>query len=264
MKAKGSWARAASTCKGPTIPYPGAKARMAPMLVSLMPTSGRTYMEPFVGRGNMFWTAALNLDFKQWHINDNATAPFFLAVQDRGHVIDVPERTRVAYDQQKVGYLEGDPCAILLEPYLTFNGGGYKRAGYGSSHGSTASGYESTLRRCHSIMHMTRAKVTAFDWHRLRLDRLCHDDFVFLDPPYFGADVRAYTNDFDFDGLVTVLRRARFRWMLTEYRQPFYVRAFGEPVFQKTVQLACDGIGTRQRVECVWTNFMSSRVALTA
>jgi len=251
--------------KGPTIPYPGAKARMAPTLVSLMPTSGRMYMEPFVGRGNVFWTAALNLSFKDWHLNDIATAPFFLAVRDHGTSISVPDRTREEYQHQKLAFLaEGRPEAGLLEPYLTFNGGGYRRAGYGSSHGPTPSGYMGALQRCHAIMRMTQAKVTALDWHKLQLGRLRHDDFVFLDPPYFGADVRAYTNDFDFDGLVAVLCRAKFRWMLTEYRQPFYVKAFGEPTLQKPVQLACDGIGTRRRTECVWTNFAEARMTLAA
>jgi len=253
-----------SIIKGPTIPYPGAKARLAPTLAAFMPSKGRVYLEPLVGRGNVFWTVALNHSFEHWHVNDISTAPFFDALRTVGDGIAVPPRTRKEFYRQKAKYADGDPAAILLEPYLTFSGGGYKKGGFGSKHGPTVAGYQNALRRCYDIMHATRVKISRCDWRKLKLDGLTHEDFVFFDPPYFGADVRAYTNKFDFDGLLGTLKRAKFRWMLTEYRQPFYVEALGEPQLQKSMQLACDGIGTRQRVECVWTNFADSKVVLAA
>jgi hypothetical protein len=51
------------------------------------------------------------------------------------------------------------------------------------------------------------------------------------------------------------LKSARFKWMLTEYRQPTYVMAFGEPVWKKTVQVATAVKKQWQATECVWKNY---------
>jgi site-specific DNA-adenine methylase len=47
--------------------YPGGKGRLAPRIVSLLPRRGRTYLEPFAGRGNIFWEAVQQgLKFDRW------------------------------------------------------------------------------------------------------------------------------------------------------------------------------------------------------
>jgi site-specific DNA-adenine methylase len=239
----------------PMIPYPGAKGRLAPVLVSMMPKVGRLYLEPFVGRGNVFFAAATSLDFQRWHINDISTAKFFKTLKRVGDKVKVPQRTREEYERRKALFKRGNAGSILLEPYLTFSGGGYAKGGFGGARSANAQGYTKTLRKGKELLDQTAAEITAQDWHDLDLDSLTADDFVFLDPPYFGADVRAYSNKFDFDGMVKALLKAKFKWMLTEYRQDFYVQAFGEPCWTKPVQLACDGRGNKTRVECVWKNF---------
>lgn len=239
----------------PTIPYPGAKGRLAPRLVEMMPAEGRTYLEPFVGRGNVFFAAASSLNFDRWHINDISTAKFFTAMSEFGDVIKVPERTREEYERRKRLFKNNNTLSILLEPYLTFSGGGYAKAGFGGKRSANATGYTRTLRRGKELLDQTNAEITDCDWKDLDFKSLTSDDFVFLDPPYFGADVRAYTNQFDFAGMVQTLVNAKFKWMLTEYKQDFYLKAFGKPYWTKDVQLACDGIGTRTRTECVWRNF---------
>ena len=242
--------------KAPTIAYPGAKGRLAPILVSMMPQQGRIYLEPFAGRGNVYFAASSsNLRYVSWELNDMFTAPFFWALVKTEGCIPVPKRTKSEYLRQKRLFQKGDLRAILLESYLTFSGGGYKNGGFGSLHGATAVGYAKTLRRCADLLIQSRAKVTSKDWKRLNLSSLTDQDFVFFDPPYYGADVRAYSNHFDFTGMVETLKKAKFKWMLTEYRQDFYVKAFGEPCYTKPVQLACDGRGSRSRVECVWKNY---------
>ncbi len=55
--------------------------------------------------------------------------------------------------------------------------------------------------------------------------------------------------------MVALLSEAKFKWMLTEYEQDFYLKAFGKPCYRKVVQLACDGRGTKSRTECVWRNY---------
>jgi site-specific DNA-adenine methylase len=231
---------------------------MAPKLVSFMPAGGKTYVEPFAGRGNVFFAAALNRKFHRWRLNDVATAPFFEALRDCGAEIRVPERTREEFYKQKRCFEEGDPQAVLLEPFLTFSGGGYKKGGFGGARGATAESYAETLRRCSRLLRRTAARISAADWKALKLQTLTEDDFVFLDPPYYGADVRAYSSgQFDYEGLVGLLQHARFRWLLTEYRQPFYVKKLGEPFYQREVQLACTKLGkvTRTRIECCWRNY---------
>jgi site-specific DNA-adenine methylase len=105
--------------RSPRIPYPGAKGRLASILVGMMPKEGRYYVEPFVGRGN-FFAAAEWLDFQKWHINDIRTGSFFNAlVTTKGRIV-VPERTREEFLKQRKLYQVGKDKAILLEPYLTF------------------------------------------------------------------------------------------------------------------------------------------------
>lgn len=245
----------------PKIPYPGAKGKLAPTLVEMMPSHGRLYMEPFVGRGNVFFAAALSLKFKKWHLNDISTSPFFKALIKTDGYINVPDRTKNEFKKQKLLFQKDDARAILLEPYLTFSGGGYAKAGFGGLRSANATGYTKTLIQCATILRSKKAKITNLDWKRLDLRRLTSDDFVFLDPPYYGADVRAYSNEFDHAGMIKMLLNAKFRWMLTEYEQEFYLKAFGEPCFRKEMQLACDGgRGKRRRTECVWTNYNTKDV----
>jgi site-specific DNA-adenine methylase len=241
--------------RAPTIPYPGAKGRLAPFLVSMMPKDGRFYIEPFAGRGNVYFAAVEVLNFRHWWLNDIATAPFFNALMTLGKTIKVPERTREEYFRQKQLFATGDPRAILLEPYLTFSGGGYKNGGFGSLKGANAINYAKTLHRCADALTVASAKITNLDWQSLKWETLTREDFVFFDPPYYGASVRAYTNQLNFAALTRLLSRAKFRWMLTEYRQDFYLKALGKPCYTRSMQLACDGKGVRTREECVWKNF---------
>lgn len=241
------------TTRAPMLAYPGGKARLAPKLVQMMPESGRCYLEPFAGRGNVFWAAALSLNFEQWWLNDTQTAPFFRALRKTRGRIEIPDHNREEYAKCKAAWKKGDTSAIILEPYFTWSGGGYKNASFGGT--VTPAGYKKTITCCAEILKVTDAKVSMLDWKHIDWSRFSKRDFVFLDPPYFGADVRAYSNVFDHPGMIKLLTKAKFRWMLTEYEQPFYLKAFGEPVLRKEVQLSCDGINTRRRVECVWTNY---------
>jgi site-specific DNA-adenine methylase len=108
-----------------TIPYPGGKGRLARFIISQLPKQGRSYVEPFVGRGNLFWAATeAGLQYDKWWINDIVTIPFFRAVKHAGHMLKVPIRCRAEFERQRQASLSGDSTAILLEPYLTFSGGG--------------------------------------------------------------------------------------------------------------------------------------------
>jgi site-specific DNA-methyltransferase (adenine-specific) len=246
-----------------TIPYPGGKGRLARTIVSFLPKRGRTFVEPFVGRGNIFWNvASQGLEYRDWWLNDVVTFRFFHAIKQMGHRLKVPTRSRTEYERQREASRVGDLTSILLEPYLSFSGGGYFTAGckggtgrdknYG---GVSAAGYENAIHQCHDIMRKTQPRITKLDWRKMGLESLAEEDVVFVDPPYPNSNVRSYTeNTVDYDELVETLLRARFRWMMCGYLHPLLCR-LGEPFWAKDVKLLCVRGEEEGRTECLWSNF---------
>jgi site-specific DNA-adenine methylase len=235
----------------PAIPYPGGKARLAKQIISFLPREGRTYVEPFAGRGNLFWAAAeQGLKFRKWWLNDINTAPFLEAIRTHGHKIEVPPRSRREFEKQREAFKYGDPTAVLLAPYLSFSGGQYDSGCKGGVErgdddgGVSLTGYQRTLRECHKILTRTRPKITALDWQQLGLEKLTEDDVVVLDPPYIFARVTPYSDStVDHESLVDLLLRARFRWVLCGYLHPVLHR-LGKPIWARDIQL----LGVRMKV----------------
>jgi hypothetical protein len=165
-----------------TIPYPGGKGRLARFIISQLPKQGRTYIEPFVGRGNLFWDAiGAGLQYDRWWLNDTVTIPFFRAIKQSGDRLKVPIRCRAEFERQRRASLSGDSTAVLLEPYLTFSGGGYFGAGCKgsdgmSNNGVSLAGYEKTMRRCHGILHEVKPKLSSVDWQDMGLENSGPDD----------------------------------------------------------------------------------------
>lgn len=180
---------AGSTTSTPTtFAYPGGKARLAKTFVSFMPSGGGIYAEPFCGRANVYFRAAGTLQFSRWRLNDLRTAPFLHAIITHGNTIEVPEHTRQEFERQKAACENGDPIALLLEPYLSYSGAGYA-ASYRSANGSPLRHhYQNTLRRAHRILIETQAMITRLDWKQAVAD-LGDGDFACVDPPYAGAKV---------------------------------------------------------------------------
>src|ERR1035438_10911498 len=99
----------------PTIAYPGGKARLANQIISFLPQQGRIYVEPFAGRGNLFWAAVeRGLKFRRWWLNDIATAPFFEAIKKLGDKIEVPPRSRAEFERYREAHKSGDLAGVLL------------------------------------------------------------------------------------------------------------------------------------------------------
>jgi len=244
----------------PAIAYPGGKARLAGKIVSFLPKRGRAYVEPFAGRGNLFWAAVeRGLKFRRWWLNDIATAPFFNAIQDLGDRIKVPPSSRAEFERYREADKSGDPAAVLLAPYLSFAGGFYDSGFQGGSGfgGVSRTGYERALRECHKIIARTRPRITALDWSRLGLEKLTDDDVVLLDPPYPNSNIRSYTHEsVDFERLVDVLLRAKFKWLLCGYLHPVLHR-LGNPIWARDLQVLCvrEQRGRDERTECLWSNF---------
>jgi site-specific DNA-adenine methylase len=240
------------------IPFPGGKARLARTICSFAPRSGVTYCEPFAGRGNVFWTAAGLLKYRRWWLNDMRTAPFFEAIRRVGDKIDVPYRTRNDAHGTKELYRryrdDDSDEAILLEPFLTYSGSGYHGGGpRGSGAGAGSERYTKALRDCHRIMHAVRPVVTDWDWTKA-VARLGPDDFAYIDPPYLTSRTRTYSeDDIDHKRLASVLKKAKFRWILSHYLHPVYLSTLGDPFFSQEMNLFV-AKGHDIRTECLWSN----------
>src|SRR5438445_384915 len=248
----------------PAIPYPGGKARLAKQIVSFLPPEGRIYLEPFCGRANLFWEAAeQGLKFRKWWLNDLATAPFLEAIRAHGHTIEVPPRSRAEFERQREAYKNGDPIAALLAPHLSFSGGLYESgckggSGLGDDGGGVSStGYQRTLRECYKILSRIHPKITALDWRKLGLEKLTEEDVVVVDAPYPNARVKAYSDaTVNYEKLVDVLLRAKFKWLFCGYPHPVLHR-LGSPIWAKDMGLLCVRMkaGPEDRTECLWANY---------
>ena len=241
------------------IPYPGGKARLSKTIVSFVPKRGHTYCEPFAGRGNVFWTAAGMLKYRRWWLNDTRTARFFEAIRRVGDRIEVPYRTRDdAHGTRELyrRYRDDDSDeAILLEPFLTYSGSGYHGGGpRGSGAGAGSERYTRAMRDCHRIMHAVRPVVTDWDWTKV-VARLGPDDFAYIDPPYLTSRTRTYSeDDIDHERLASVLKKAKFRWILSHYLHPVYLSTLGDPFFSQEMNLFV-AKGHDVRTECLWSNW---------
>ncbi len=175
------WLREAHNAKLLGFTYSGGKMKLANYIRPFMPPSGPIYCEPFVGLGNLYWKAALTSQYEQWWLNDTRTSSFFRALKSHGHIVEeVPARSHGEFERQKAAFKLGDPAAILLGPYFSYNGGFYDK-GERKDKGSVPAGtYEAGLRMCHSIVTVTQPTISALDW-KIVVAELGPDAFVYFD-----------------------------------------------------------------------------------
>ncbi len=112
--------------KIPTFRYQGGKARIRARLVELFPRSGGLYVEPFAGRGNVFFLARTCLSFDGWILNDLNSVEFLTALI-QANLEDLPQGVS-REEFERIRY-EDSPVSRILEPIITFCGKGY-RYGY--------------------------------------------------------------------------------------------------------------------------------------
>lgn len=234
---------------------------LAEWIVSAFPKQGATYCEPFAGRGNVFFRAAESEGFERWRLNDMQTAPFLRALRDTRERVSAPEITEESFRAHKEGFANGNPLSALWEPLLTFSGGGYANAGPNIASRypgkvATGKGYSDRVFRAGEILRRTGAEITQDDW-RQSLAGLGREDFVYLDPPYDGASVRAYNGkSVDIGELVSTLLEADFLWVLSEYENRHTVR-LGRPfaIKARRVTTGQQRVAGNGRMECLWRNF---------
>jgi site-specific DNA-adenine methylase len=257
----GSMVRAAKSEEVPIFPYPGGKGRLSPKIVEYIPKKGRKFIDLFAGRGNITFRAiSERLDYREWVLNDNLTGPFFRAIRDHGDKFKATEKSHEEYERYAELAKHADPDALLMEPFLCFNGGTYKANNLKGAGGGrrTPESYTDVVRHAHQLLVEKKVRITDKDWWDcLEAEQLGPDDFVMVDGPYIGCNVGAYVAESICPTeLIAYLQSAKFNWLLTEHEQPLYVTAFGEPAYKKEVQLrSCNVQKTREkRTECIWTN----------
>jgi site-specific DNA-adenine methylase len=241
-----------------------------------MPPSGERFVDVFAGRGNVAFAAMALLDYTDYWINDKRNERFFLAIHNSldkriptPHMVRrLPHTSQITLDAYDIMKARGriSKQRTLLEPLLTFSGGGYEQAGRRSLKGGgvSASGFYRNFLKARKLMSFypgTKTRITALDWRKVFAE-LGPDDFCFCDPPYVGANVKTYGWKIEENiAFRDALMDAKFKWMLTEYRHKIYkplTELFGKPRtfrVQKTINNANRGWARQWVTECVWKNF---------
>lgn len=238
--------------KIPHFPYMGSKFGIRDWVASHMPRSGKTYIEPFVGRGNVFFLSRSILKFSEWHINDLKTIPFFNSIRQ----IDI-ESFPVEMDWElfkRYRANPGDPLAAVMEPAVAHMG--HYKSGWAGRYTRTRkydkTAYGKKIQAARELLNgVTTTDVT---WEKLNLDQYGPDDFIYLDPPYMGTDIRHYRDEFNHKGLLETVRGLKSRWVLSHIAHPLYLSELGEPVAVRERQAAGKAVSrVRETIsECLW------------
>jgi hypothetical protein len=240
-------------------PYPGGKITLAADFIRYLPKKGRKFVDCCAGRGNITLRAMHEgFQFDEWILNDPLTANFFRAIRDHGDTFVAEEKSQEEYDRCKQLSIGGDPYALLMEPFLCWNGGSFKDNGMRGDGGGRRSPESHTelvrdsclLLRDHNVI------ITDLDWlDCLQSHELGPQDVVVADFPYINCDTGAYSPETICPTeVIEYFREAPSHCIFCEYAQPMYLVAFGEPVFTKTVQLKSVRVRTtrEKRTECLW------------
>lgn len=244
----------------PNFRYPGAKKQLAPAILRHAPKRGRKFIDLFAGRGSITFCAMETLDYQQWVLNDILTAPFFYALRDQGDRFRATEKSKDEFARLAALAKKGDPHALLMEPYLCFNGGTYDSGGSTTAGGRRSPlSYETSVRLTSALLRHPGVRITKLDWWDcLQCEQPGPEDFVMVDGPYIGCEVGPYSPDSICPTeLIEYLKSAPFPWLFCEYPQPLYLQAFGEPVHQQKVQCRSTNFTKapqQTRIECVWSS----------
>jgi hypothetical protein len=248
-----------SDINAPGFRFQGGKCLLRKWIVGHFPRQGEVYIEPFAGRGNLFWLACQLCNYETWWLNDNKMVPFFQAIEEV-EVSKVPFRITKADRRWLVeGRANGEPVPLVTEPLWGWGGGSmsgnYTREWSGVHNGSIRPWltFIRHLRDAKALLAKHEPNKTALDYTDMPWDVWDDSCFAYVDPPYHSAiNVRSYKR-VDYAELIEILSTTRCRWLLSEYDHSGYREAFGAPIATKLTR-AGSARHRPERLECLYAS----------
>jgi len=232
--------------------YPGGKFKIFKKLFEHFEHCGRWYIEPFAGRGNIFFNFHQIACFEQYHINDLSTGKFFKAIKNADFTQLPSTMTKLEFEKLRWLSERDDPIALALEPVITFSGRGY---GNGSNLGHyDFNRYYQKFKFIQGILNDTRVKIHTMDWSSLPWDQFTEDDFIYCDPPYYKEDGYNYGN-IDHENLIYKLKDSDANWAISGWPNELYEDLLGEPdlKFDRRKDMVAGSQGVEVSIEeCLW------------
>lgn len=232
----------------------GGKARLRRWLVSLFPKTGYTYIEPFAGKGNVFYLAVQMLIYDYYILNDLDNFLYILKQYDCHLLPEKINKLNFAYWKKK-----NNKTSKILEPRITFAGKGYQ-AGFSGSSG-THVGYnkEKYVTNCKiATQLLQKANIYRCDYLNLLLSlNITKDHFIYFDPPYHNT--KTCYNNINHEELIKLINKLNCKWALSGYENELYEKKLkykNKYIFERNSEIKSSNKGKRISVnEVLWTNY---------
>lgn len=206
-----------------------------------------------MGAGNVFYEAVLRLDFKEWLLSDLDTE-FFEALL----TVDL---NTLPLSVNKLEYKllakSRSPIAKLIEKRITFAGKGWSAGFAGETSNQVYNGlvYRRICQRARTLLQ--RATISSRSWDEVDYASLSSEDFVYLDPPYYGT--KAPYPNIDHEALVATLNTVRCKWALSGYANEVYATQLKyRSLYVCERNSEIKSVNTRKYepvIEHLWTNY---------
>ncbi len=238
--------------KVPAFRYMGGKAKLRNWLLQYFPKSGWRYIEPFCGRGNVFFAAVGQLDFKEWNLSD-IDISFFSSLFDL-NIEDLPDSVNTKEEFLYYKNIDNDVSKVL-EPRITFAGKGYSAGFNNCKDHYKGKNYRETCKKAKELLigvGLTEASFEGWNYKDMNEDTFCY-----FDPPYY--ETKASYPNIDHNVLINILNNAKFKWALSGYNNDLYKKELKYKNIYKKVRSADikqTNSGKKEVVEeTLWTNY---------